>query len=234
MQHLRQAGRRATSAQLDELAAQAGNRTDIAAEEYVTEAILDTAPHSRGSRPAWMPGLRGATDEKQVQARVKAARTAARPALSGHSARSSSAAGRPTRSPRRVASERARRPPPPPPAADRRPGSQASARLGRRRPAGGPKDKSARPRRRGGCRATRGRGEHDLAARLGSASYGEAVETMARPDRCSRGHGDGGHPTTLLDGKAQKVSRARVVDHPTQAAGSSSAMPHRREHPRGS
>ena len=57
---------------LDELAAEAGNRTDATPEEYTTESILDpeafTVP---GFQSGVMPAYEGRLDEKQVQALVK-------------------------------------------------------------------------------------------------------------------------------------------------------------------
>jgi len=57
---------------LDELAAEAGNRTDATPEEYATESILDpdafTVP---GFQSGVMPAYEGRLDEKQVQALVK-------------------------------------------------------------------------------------------------------------------------------------------------------------------
>ena len=57
---------------LDELAAEAGNRTDASPEEYTTESILDpdafTVP---GFQAGVMPAYEGRLDEKQVQALVK-------------------------------------------------------------------------------------------------------------------------------------------------------------------
>ncbi len=69
-------GKAGTNAQigpnLDELAAEAGNRTDATPEEYTTESILDpeafTVP---GFQSGVMPAYEGRLDEKQVQALVK-------------------------------------------------------------------------------------------------------------------------------------------------------------------
>ena len=57
---------------LDELAAQAGNRTDAPAEEYTTEAILDPdAFVVEGFQPGVMPSYEGRLSEKQVQTLVE-------------------------------------------------------------------------------------------------------------------------------------------------------------------
>jgi cytochrome c2 len=57
---------------LDELAAQAGNRTDAAPEEYTTEAILDPdAFVVEGFQPGVMPSYEGRLNEKQVQTLVE-------------------------------------------------------------------------------------------------------------------------------------------------------------------
>jgi mono/diheme cytochrome c family protein len=56
---------------LDELAAQAGNRTDASPEEYTTEAILDPDAFTvDGFQPGVMPAYEGRLNEKQVQALV--------------------------------------------------------------------------------------------------------------------------------------------------------------------
>ena len=57
---------------LDELAAQAGNRTDLGAEEYVSEAILDPDAFTvEGFQAGVMPAYEGRLSEKQVQALVE-------------------------------------------------------------------------------------------------------------------------------------------------------------------
>ena len=57
---------------LDELAAQAGNRTDLGAEEYVSEAILDPDAFTvEGFQSGVMPAYEGRLSEKQVQALVE-------------------------------------------------------------------------------------------------------------------------------------------------------------------
>lgn len=57
---------------LDELAAQAGNRTDLGAEEYVSEAILDPDAFTvEGFQSGVMPAYEGRLNEKQVQALVE-------------------------------------------------------------------------------------------------------------------------------------------------------------------
>jgi mono/diheme cytochrome c family protein len=57
---------------LDELAAQAGNRTDASPEEYTTEAILDPDAFTvDGFQPGVMPAYEGRLNEKQVQALVE-------------------------------------------------------------------------------------------------------------------------------------------------------------------
>jgi mono/diheme cytochrome c family protein len=57
---------------LDELAAQAGNRTDASPEEYTTESILNPDAFTvDGFQPGVMPAYEGRLNEKQVQALVK-------------------------------------------------------------------------------------------------------------------------------------------------------------------
>ena len=57
---------------LDDLAAQAGNRTDLGAEEYVSEAILDPDAFTvEGFQSGVMPAYEGRLNEKQVQALVE-------------------------------------------------------------------------------------------------------------------------------------------------------------------
>lgn len=57
---------------LDQLAAQAGNRTDASPEEYVTESILNPDAFTvQGFQPGVMPSYEGRLNEKQVQALVK-------------------------------------------------------------------------------------------------------------------------------------------------------------------
>jgi cytochrome c2 len=57
---------------LDELAQVAGDRTDAAAEEYVTEAILDPDAFTvEGFQAGVMPAYEGRLSEKQVQALVE-------------------------------------------------------------------------------------------------------------------------------------------------------------------
>jgi mono/diheme cytochrome c family protein len=57
---------------LDELAAQGGNRTDASPEEYTTEAILDPdAFVVDGFQPGVMPSYEGRLSEKQVQTLVE-------------------------------------------------------------------------------------------------------------------------------------------------------------------
>jgi sulfur oxidation c-type cytochrome SoxX len=57
---------------LDELAAQAGNRTDAPAEEYTTQAILDPdAFVAEGFQPGVMPSYEGRLSEEQVQMLVE-------------------------------------------------------------------------------------------------------------------------------------------------------------------
>lgn len=57
---------------LDELAAQAGNRTDASAEDYTTEAILDPDAFTvEGFQPGVMPSYEGRLSEKQVQTLVE-------------------------------------------------------------------------------------------------------------------------------------------------------------------
>jgi mono/diheme cytochrome c family protein len=57
---------------LDELAAQAGNRTDLSPEEYTSESILDPDAFTvEGFQAGVMPAYEGRLDEKQVQALVK-------------------------------------------------------------------------------------------------------------------------------------------------------------------
>lgn len=57
---------------LDELAAQAGNRTDLSPEEYTSEAILDPDAFTvEGFQPGVMPAYEGRLTDKQVQALVK-------------------------------------------------------------------------------------------------------------------------------------------------------------------
>jgi mono/diheme cytochrome c family protein len=57
---------------LDELAAQAANRTDASAEEYTTEAILDPDAFTvEGFQPGVMPSYEGRLNEKQVQTLVE-------------------------------------------------------------------------------------------------------------------------------------------------------------------
>ena len=57
---------------LDELAAQAGNRTDASAEEYTSESILNPDEFVvEGFQPGVMPAYEGRLNEKQVQALVK-------------------------------------------------------------------------------------------------------------------------------------------------------------------
>jgi mono/diheme cytochrome c family protein len=54
---------------LDELAAQAGNRTDLSPEEYTSESILDPdAFTTEGFQSGVMPAYEGRLTEKQVQA----------------------------------------------------------------------------------------------------------------------------------------------------------------------
>ena len=54
---------------LDELAAQAGNRTDLSPEEYTSESILDPdAFTAEGFQSGVMPAYEGRLNEKQVQA----------------------------------------------------------------------------------------------------------------------------------------------------------------------
>jgi mono/diheme cytochrome c family protein len=56
---------------LDELAAQAGNRTDLPAEEYTTESILNPDAFTvEGFQAGVMPAYEGRLTEKQVQALV--------------------------------------------------------------------------------------------------------------------------------------------------------------------
>lgn len=56
---------------LDELAAQAGNRTDLSPEEYTSEAILDPDAFTvEGFQAGVMPAYEGRLNEKQVQALV--------------------------------------------------------------------------------------------------------------------------------------------------------------------
>jgi mono/diheme cytochrome c family protein len=57
---------------LDELAAQAGSRTDLSAEEYVSESILEPEAFTvEGFQAGVMPAYEGRLNEKQVQALVK-------------------------------------------------------------------------------------------------------------------------------------------------------------------
>ena len=57
---------------LDELAAQAGNRTDLGAEEYVSESILDPDAFTvEGFQSGVMPAYKGRLNEKQVQTLVE-------------------------------------------------------------------------------------------------------------------------------------------------------------------
>jgi cytochrome c2 len=57
---------------LDQLAAQAGNRTDASPEEYVTESILNPDAFTvQGFQPGVMPSYEGRLNQKQVQALVK-------------------------------------------------------------------------------------------------------------------------------------------------------------------
>ena len=57
---------------LDELAEQAGNRTDLSAEEYTTEAILEPDAFTvEGFQAGVMPAYEGRLNEKQVQELVK-------------------------------------------------------------------------------------------------------------------------------------------------------------------
>jgi mono/diheme cytochrome c family protein len=57
---------------LDELAAQAGNRTDLSPEEYTSESILDPDAFTvEGFQAGVMPAYEGRLNEKQVQALVK-------------------------------------------------------------------------------------------------------------------------------------------------------------------
>jgi mono/diheme cytochrome c family protein len=57
---------------LDQLAAQAGNRTDASPEEYITESILNPDAFTvQGFQPGVMPSYKGRLNEKQVQALVK-------------------------------------------------------------------------------------------------------------------------------------------------------------------
>jgi mono/diheme cytochrome c family protein len=57
---------------LDELAAQAGNRTQAPPEEYVSESILNPDTFTvEGFQPGVMPAYEGRLDEKQVQALVQ-------------------------------------------------------------------------------------------------------------------------------------------------------------------
>jgi mono/diheme cytochrome c family protein len=57
---------------LDELAAQAGNRTDLSPEEYTSESILDPDAFTvEGFQAGVMPAYEGRLDEQQVQALVK-------------------------------------------------------------------------------------------------------------------------------------------------------------------
>lgn len=57
---------------LDELAAQAGNRTDLSAEEYVSESILQPEAFTvEGFQAGVMPAYEGRLNEKQVQALVE-------------------------------------------------------------------------------------------------------------------------------------------------------------------
>ncbi len=54
---------------LDELAAQAGNRTDLSPEEYVSESILDPDAFTvEGFQAGVMPAYEGRLNDKQVQA----------------------------------------------------------------------------------------------------------------------------------------------------------------------
>ena len=69
-------GKAGTNAQigpnLDELAAEAGNRTDASPEEYTTESILDPGAFTvPGFESGVMPAYEGRLDEKQVQALVE-------------------------------------------------------------------------------------------------------------------------------------------------------------------
>jgi cbb3-type cytochrome c oxidase subunit III len=57
---------------LDELAAQAGNRTDASPEEYTSESILNPEAFTvQGFQSGVMPAYKGRLNEKQVQALVK-------------------------------------------------------------------------------------------------------------------------------------------------------------------
>ena len=57
---------------LDELAAQAGNRTDLPAEEYTSESILDPDAFTvDGFQAGVMPAYEGRLSEKQMQALVE-------------------------------------------------------------------------------------------------------------------------------------------------------------------
>ncbi len=57
---------------LDELAAQAGNRTDLSAEEYVSESILKPEAYTvEGFQAGVMPAYEGRLNEKQTQALVE-------------------------------------------------------------------------------------------------------------------------------------------------------------------
>jgi cbb3-type cytochrome c oxidase subunit III len=57
---------------LDQLAAQAGNRTDASPEEYTTESILNPQAFTvEGFQSGVMPAYKGRLNEKQVQALVK-------------------------------------------------------------------------------------------------------------------------------------------------------------------
>ena len=57
---------------LDELAAQAGNRTDLSPEEYTSEAVLDPDAYTvDGFQAGVMPAYEGRLNEKQVQALVE-------------------------------------------------------------------------------------------------------------------------------------------------------------------
>jgi mono/diheme cytochrome c family protein len=57
---------------LDELAAQAGNRTDLSPEEYTSESILNPDAFTvEGFQAGVMPSFKGRLDDKQVQELVK-------------------------------------------------------------------------------------------------------------------------------------------------------------------